>query len=264
MKQEPSVSVWNKFWNRKKDLSKVYPSSPSVLKAILSMGSVEGLKILEVGAGTGRDSIELAKAGAKVFILDYSEESLKISSELAVQASGASPGSAAGSLHLVQGDAFNSPFSGETFDIVFHQGLAEHFKDPLPLLKENVRLLKKGGFCLCDVPQTFHLYTVMKHILIAINKWFAGWETQFTIGQLKKLMKKADLGIVYSYGDWMRPNLIYRVIRETGFKFGMELPKYPLQGTLYQRLKDRFLNFISRCDVSRYTQVCIGVIGRKT
>ncbi|MCL2207157.1 MAG: class I SAM-dependent methyltransferase [Fibromonadales bacterium] len=256
MKKEPSVSVWNKFWNRKKDLSKVYPSSPSVLKAILSMGPVEGLKILEVGAGTGRDSLELAKAGAKVFILDYSEESLKIASELAVQAPD--------NLHLVQGDAFNSPFPSESFDIVFHQGLAEHFKDPLPLLKENARLLKKGGFCLCDVPQTFHLYTVIKHILIALNKWFAGWETQFTTGQLKKLMKRADLEIIHSYGDWMRPNLIYRIIREAGFKFGVELPKYPLLGTLYQRLKDRLLDFVSYCNISRYTQVCIGVIGRKT
>ncbi|MCL2282786.1 MAG: class I SAM-dependent methyltransferase [Fibromonadales bacterium] len=255
MKQEPSVSVWNKFWNRKKDLSKVYPSSPSVLKAILSMGPVEGLKILEVGAGTGRDSLELAKAGAEVFVLDYSEESLKITSELVPQAPG--------NLHLVQGDAFNSPFPSETFDIVFHQGLAEHFKNPLLLLKENARLLKKGGLCLCDVPQTFHIYTAIKHVLITFGKWFAGWETQFTIGQLKKLMKKANLEIVHSYGDWMRPNLIYRMFRETGFKLGVELPKYPLQGTLYQRQKDKLLDSISHCNISRYTQVCIGVIGRK-
>jgi len=250
MRKEPSVSVWNKFWKKKKDLDKVYPSSPSVLKAILSQGSVEGLRILEVGAGTGRDSLALANAGAKVYILDYSEESLKIAGSL-------------GGLHLVQGNAFNAPFPDETFDIVFHQGLAEHFRDPLPLLKENARLLKKGGFCLCDVPQTFHLYTLLKHILIACNKWFAGWETEFTMPQLKKLMKKADLEVVHSYGDWMRPNLIYRIFREIGFKIGIELPKYPLQGTAYQKLKDKALDFISGCGISNYTQVCIGVIGRK-
>ena len=255
MKNEPSVSIWNKFWNRKKDLSKVYPSSPSVLKAILSIGPVKGLKILEVGAGTGRDSLALAQAGAQVFILDYSEQSLKISGELAVQARG--------NLHLVQGNAFNSPFPDESFDIVFHQGLAEHFKEPLPLLKENARLLKKGGLCLCDVPQAFHLYTVLKHILIAMNKWFAGWETQFTMPQLRRLMKNAGLEIVYEYGDWMRPNLIYRIFREIGFKFGIEMPKYPLQGTKYQMLKDKLLDCISRCNISRYTQICIGIVGKK-
>ena len=236
-------------------MDKVYPSSPSLFKAILSISPVEGLKILEVGAGTGRDSLALAKAGAKVFILDYSEESLKISSELVAQAPG--------NLHLIQGDAFNSPFPDKTFDIVFHQGLAEHFKNPIPLLRENARLLKKGGFCLCDVPQTFHLYTVIKHILIAFNKWFAGWETQFTPVQLKKLMKDSGLEVVHSYGDWMRPNLIYRILREIGFKFGIKLPKYPLQGTAYQRWKDKLLDTISRCNVSRYTQICIGMIGKK-
>jgi len=255
MKKEPSVSVWNKFWNKKRDLDKVYPSSPSVLKAILKQGSVEGLRILEVGAGTGRDSLALANAGAQVYILDYSEESLKIAGSLAAQTHG--------NLHLVQGNALNSPFPSETFDIVFHQGLAEHFSEPLPLLKENARLLKKGGFCLCDVPQTFHLYTLLKHILIACGKWFAGWETEFTMPQLKKLMKNADLEVVYSYGDWMRPNLLYRIFREIGFKLGVELPKYPLQGTNYQKLKDKVLDFISNYKISSYTQVCIGIVGRK-
>ncbi|MDR2579450.1 MAG: class I SAM-dependent methyltransferase [Fibromonadaceae bacterium] len=255
MKEEPTVSVWDKFWNQKKDLSKVYPSSPAVLEAILAMGSVEGLRVLELGAGTGRDSLALAKAGAQVFILDYSTESLKISRELRVEAPG--------NLHLVQGDALNSPFPSESFDIVFHQGLAEHFRDPLPLLKENARLLKKGGLCLCDVPQTFHLYTLLKQALIAMNKWFAGWETQFTMPQLRKLMKTAGFEIAHEYGDWMRPNLLYRILREICFKFKIELPKYPLQGTTYQECKDKLLNAISRCNISRYTQVCVGVIGRK-
>ncbi len=255
MREEPPVSVWNEFWNKKKDLDKVYPSSPSVLKAILGTCPVKGLKILEVGAGTGRDSLALAMEGAQVYILDYSEESLRIGSELAAKAPG--------NLHLVQGDAFNSPFPDETFDFVFHQGLAEHFRDPLPLLKENVRLLKKGGFCLCDVPQTFHLYTLIKHILIAFDKWFAGWETEFTMPQLKKLMKNAGLEVVHEYGDWMRPNLIYRILREIGFKFGVELPKYPLQGTAYQRCKDKLLDIVSRCSASSYTQICIGVVGKK-
>jgi ubiquinone/menaquinone biosynthesis C-methylase UbiE len=258
MREEPAVSVWNEFWNKKKDLDKVYPSSPSVLKAIFSTCSacsVKGLKILEVGAGTGRDSLALALEGAQVYILDYSEESLKIGNELAAKAPG--------NLHLVQGDAFNSPFPDETFDFVFHQGLAEHFRDPLPLLKENARLLKKGGLCLCDVPQTFHLYTLIKHILIALDKWFAGWETEFTMPQLKKLMKNAGLEIIYSYGDWMRPNLIYRIFREIGFKFGVELPKYPLHGTAYQRWKDKLLDTLGRCSMSSYTQVCIGVVGRR-
>jgi hypothetical protein len=37
-------------------------------------------------------------------------------------------------------------------------------------------VIKKGGFALADVPQRYHLYTAVKHLLIRLNKWFCGWE----------------------------------------------------------------------------------------
>ena len=131
------------------------------------------------------------------------------------------------------------------------------------MLQENYRILKHGGCCLCDVPQTVHPYTVIKHILIAMDKWFAGWEKQFTMPQLKKLMKDAGFVCEYAYGDWMRPNLYYRMLRELGFKVGVELPKYPLQGTIYQKAKDALLDALQSNSLMHYTQLCIGVLGRK-
>lgn len=76
--KEPDQSVWNRFWQQKNDMDKVYPSSPSVLNTIKKNFKLEGLKVLEVGAGTGRDSAELARLGADVYVLDYAENSLKI------------------------------------------------------------------------------------------------------------------------------------------------------------------------------------------
>ncbi len=254
--KEPDQSVWNRFWQRKNDMDKVYPSSPSIIEAIKKNFKLEGLKVLEVGAGTGRDSAELARLGADVYVLDYAENSLKIVNSLR-ESEGLT------NLHLVRGDAFKSPFPDNTFDLVFHQGLAEHFKDSLPLIQENYRVVKHGGCCLCDVPQTVHPYTVIKHILIAMDKWFAGWEKQFTMGQLKTLMRDAGFECIYAYGDWMRPNLFYRILRELGFKFGIELPKYPLDGTAYQKFKDKILDSLQSVPVMHYTQLCIGVIGRK-
>ena len=255
--KEPDQSVWNRFWQRKNDMDKVYPSSPSIMNAIKKNFKLEGLKVLEVGAGTGRDSAELARLGADVYVLDFAENSLKIVDSLRAKEN------LYGNLKLVRGDAFKAPFPDCTFDLVFHQGLAEHFKDSLPLLKENYRILKHGGCCLCDVPQTVHPYTIIKHILIAMDKWFAGWEKQFTMPQLKKLMKDAGFVCEYAYGDWMRPNLYYRMLRELGFKVGVELPKYPLQGTLYQKAKDALLDALQSNSLMHYTQLCIGVLGRK-
>ena len=78
-------------------------------------------------------------------------------------------------VHLVRGDALAMPFRDGAFAVVFHQGLLEHFRDPMPLLRENARVTRPSGRVVVDVPQTLHLYTVMKKILIALDAWFAGW-----------------------------------------------------------------------------------------
>ena len=96
-----------------------------------------------------------------------------------------------------------------------------------------------------------------------MDKWFAGWEKQFTMPQLKKLMTDAGFENVYQYGDWMRPNLFYRMAREFCFKLGVELPKYPLQGTAYQKVKDRILDSLESNPLMHYTQLSIGVLGKK-
>lgn len=256
--REPDQSVWNRFWNRKRDLSKVYPSSPAIADTIRSHFRLEGMKILEVGAGTGRDSAAFAKEGAEVYVLDFAENSLQIVNSLRE----ADP-VVREHLHLVRGDAFKAPFANGTFDLVFHQGLAEHFLKPVPLIKENFRILKPGGYCLCDVPQTVHPYTIIKHILIAFGKWFAGWETQFTMSELKRLMRAGGFTCEYAYGDWMRPNLYYRILRELVLKFGIELPKYPLKGSAYQKWKDSLLDSLRDKPLLAWTQLSIGVLGRK-
>ena len=256
--KEPDQSVWNRFWNKKKDLSKVYPSSPSVAKTIFSHFDLKGMKIIEIGAGTGRDSAAFAKAGAEVYVLDFAENSLKIVHALKNENPVLQE-----HLHLIRGNAFSAPFPDNTFDLVFHQGLAEHFVNPLPLLKENFRILKPGAYCLCDVPQTVHPYTVIKHILIALDKWFAGWETEFTMPELKKLMVAAGFECSYAYGDWMRPNLFYRMLREACFRFGIELPKYPLKNTSYAKWKDSVLDALKDKPLAHYTQLSIGVLGQK-
>jgi hypothetical protein len=96
-----------------------------------------------------------------------------------------------------------------------------------------------------------------------MGKWFAGWETQFSIRDLRSLIQRAGFQITYEYGDWMRPNLFYRILRELCFKFNVELPKYPLHGTVYQKMKDAFLDAFDRVPFARYTQLSIGILAQK-
>jgi len=257
--------TWDEFWKSKQDLNKVYPSSPTVLKTALKHIPMKGKKVLEVGAGTARDSLALCQAGAQVVILDFSAQSLSLvqkqikalpETTLSHQLISRLP-------QPLRADAFRTPFPDNYFDLVFHQGLLEHFTQPLELLKENHRILKHGGYLLCDVPQTYHIYTLVKKILIFLDRWFAGWETQFTPKELRALSEQVGFKTIHTYGDWMRPSFAYRTLREICLKIGLNLPKYPLKDTLWDRTKDQVLDYMSSYSASQYTQLTIGVLGQK-
>jgi SAM-dependent methyltransferase len=214
-----------------------------------------GKRVLEVGAGSARDSITLHHAGARVAIVDYSPASLDVARKAADEAGA--------EILLVRGDALHLPFREGAFDIAFHQGLLEHFRDPMPLLLENRRVLARGGHLLVDVPQAVHPYTVAKKAMILLGRWFAGWETQFTVGQLERLLARSGLRVTAAYGDWMVPGFFYRSLRYGLRRVGWLLPKYPpgippfaqAARFLRERLRGRRAAF--------YTYAMIGVVGQK-
>jgi SAM-dependent methyltransferase len=207
-----------------------------------------------VGAGSGRDALGLVRAGATGVVLDYSPASLELVRRQSLETK--TP------IHLVRADALAMPFRSGSFDVVFHQGLLEHFRDPAPLLAENARVTARGGRVVVDVPQTFHLYTVMKKVLIAFNAWFAGWETQFTPGGLERRCRDAGLVVQRTYGDWMVPGLAYRILRELlkrGFGVALPLePRLPWSESLA-----RFRERLRRRRWALYTCHVIGTVAGK-
>jgi len=247
---------WTRFWRERAAIDDVYPTEGRVVEPILAETSVRGKRVLEVGAGSGRDSVALAEAGATSILLDYSMASLEVARGVAARTG--QP------VHLVRADALRMPFRDASIDVVFHQGLLEHFRDPLPLLRENVRVLAPDGILLVDVPQRFHLYTVLKHFLIAIGRWFAGWETEFTIGELERLMREAGVTVTRRYGSWMVPGLLYRSIRVVLLRSRVaRLPLYPPPVPVLSRLASRVRARFRTTRMSFYTYFVIGALGRK-
>jgi len=191
--------------------------------------------------------------GGNVSLLDYSEESLCLMRSLMRD----------DEVKLILGDARNCPFEDSSFDIVFHQGLLEHFASPFPFLKENHRILKRSGILVVDVPQTFHLYTIMKHMLITLGLWFGGWERQFTIASLAKLLRRLGFEPIHVYGDWSRPGIFYKILRQLFAKFGVGLPMYP---KYFGSVTEAFYNLqnrLRRKKILMYTVLSIGIIARK-
>jgi SAM-dependent methyltransferase len=250
-----TLGHWESYWRGHADLDRTYSTGDRLVREILADGPVAGRRVLEVGAGSGRDTLGLARAGAIPVVLDYSPASLAL-----VQRQAREQGRV---VHLVRADALQSPFRDGAFHVVFHQGLLEHFRDPMPLLSENARITAAGGRVVVDVPQTFHAYTVMKKILIALDRWFAGWETQFTPAQLERLCRAAGLEVSRSYGDWMVPGLAYRVTRETLKRLGLALPLEPRGPALWEALWNGMRARLRGRRWALYTCHVIGTVAEK-
>ena len=247
---------WESYWREHRRIDETYSTGDRLAREILADGAVTGAPVLEVGAGSGRDTLGLVSAGAVGVVLDYSPASLELVREQA-RARGLV-------VHLVRADALAMPFRDGAFAVVFHQGLLEHFRDPMPLLRENARVIRRGGRVVVDVPQTVHLYTLMKQVLIAINRWFAGWETQFTPGALEGRLREAGLTVRRTYGDWMVPGLWYRVLRELLKRgLGVRLPLEPRGPGWWERGWRAWRAWLSRRRWALYTCHVIGTVAER-
>jgi len=143
-------------------------------------------KVMEVGCGTAIDSLCLAsRFGATFYASDLSHRALLVARQLATHFP--KP------VFLVGADLKTMCFPDESFDLVFSQGVLEHFPEPDPIVAEQARVTKVGGFVIIDVPQRFNLYTLYKRFQIYRNAWPYGWETQYSAHNLRKLGRRHGL-----------------------------------------------------------------------
>lgn len=254
-RRQSTPGHWERYWNEREEIDEVYSNEDRIRRALEGL-SLEGRWVMEVGAGSGRDSLDLARRGARVVVLDYVRSSFRV-----IRRQAAALGVVA---HPVCADATRMPFREGTFDLVFHQGLMEHFRDPAPLLEENARVLRSGGHLLVDVPQRFHVYTAAKHVMILLGRWFAGWETEYTPAELERLVRRSGLDVVRTYGEWMVPGFFYRSFRYGLMRAGLaRLPKYPRALPPFGALGRMQREWLRERRVGLYTCAMIGTLGRK-
>jgi len=98
-------------------------------------------RALDVGGGTGCASVQLARMGFDVVLLDGSEQMLRIARELAE-----APGARA-RISFCHGDADRLPqlFDVESFDLVVCHNLLEYVESPSATIREIAHLLRKDA-----------------------------------------------------------------------------------------------------------------------
>lgn len=115
------------------DKKEKYLNSFEQRKVLPLLGDVKGTKILDVGAGTGRLAVELARLGADLTALDISEEMLEILKRKSDR------------IQTIVGDAENLIFPRGYFDWVISAFVIVHLKDPTRFFDQAYKVLKDGG-----------------------------------------------------------------------------------------------------------------------
>jgi ubiquinone/menaquinone biosynthesis C-methylase UbiE len=107
-----------------------------------------GRRVLDVGCGTGRGEVLLARAGfERITALDYTEAMLRIAHEKTAKFR------ATGQVRLLRGDAYRLPFPDATFDLVVSLRFVHMFRFDLQqeLVREMARVCRPGGLVVVEL-----------------------------------------------------------------------------------------------------------------
>lgn len=106
-----------------------------------------GKRVLEIGSGTGRFSLELVKLGADLTLADLSGAMLD-SVRQKLRGNGFDPAT----VRYVQSNIYALAFPGEAFDCMLSLNVLGHVEDIGRALRECARVLKPGGQFLFNYP----------------------------------------------------------------------------------------------------------------
>lgn len=96
-----------------------------------------GKEVLEIGCGSGVDTMEFARHGAIVTATDITDNAISLTRDLAVEAG--LP------VKVIQTSATRLPFPDASFDCVYSYGVLHHIPDVEVALGEISRVLRSGG-----------------------------------------------------------------------------------------------------------------------
>jgi len=170
--EENVRSTFDRFWTNQTDLGDIDDTGEDILRLFgQEIPRTTGARFLEVGSGSGRISLALARRGAQVTLLDNSEAAIQLSKGIFAR-----HGQTASFVHA---SAFEMPLPDNSFDVVWNSGVIEHFlfEDQVRMLGEMLRVLKPDGTLITFNPShEGRIYRLAKYLLERTGKWPYGRE----------------------------------------------------------------------------------------
>jgi SAM-dependent methyltransferase len=204
------VDSWNKILEEtyEKELELrafILRNYNSVINVIeRNVGSLpDGAKILEAGCGSGIETIFYAQqmVNVETYLLDYSlysallvKKSYKvINSKENWKTNG----------NFINGNTLKLPFRDNSFDLVWNNGVCEHFdgEERQKVFNELARVCKKKGKVFITVPNAHSpFFRLNKKILESLDLYPKIFEKPFSRNELKECVRKAGLTILQCDG----------------------------------------------------------------
>lgn len=222
-----------KILNLKKAYESTY-SEPEFKYIGSIFKSFRNKKYLEIGCGTFFVGQKLATMGSFVVGVDYSPNALRLARFYLKEAK-------IKNYLLVCGDIAKMPFKDSTFDLLYGGGVIEHFKDTKGVVKENYRVIKKGGIAFNTVP----------HLNLGALTYRQVWGNIPNAPILKEIAEFIHVKLlrgrrmIYGYEYSFTKSQLYKIFRRSGFdKNNIEIKKFEVP-LLFEFLKINLLKKIA-------------------
>jgi|SRR3989344_5989522 len=142
-------------------------------------GDPSGKAILDIGFGNGITAAAFTRRGAKLSGVEVSEELFSIAMDYLKERG------IPADLRLYEGTVF--PFPDGAFDYIYSVSVLEHVSDPVAVLKESYRVLKRGGTFYLAFPNRWNPKETHTGI------WFLGYLPRSVAGALLTLFGRNSI-----------------------------------------------------------------------
>jgi SAM-dependent methyltransferase len=147
---------WQNIWKRRGVLTTVVDIGRSVynwfFRLYLRQFISKDTHFLEIGSGSATLTLSLAREIRDLVGIDNVESALELSRKNAAKMN-------VRNCRFELGDCLALPYDNE-FDVVWSQGLMEHFENPEEVIAQHYKATKPGGIALISIPYRYSYHTL--------------------------------------------------------------------------------------------------------